>query len=238
MRLDFDDRLSAEVVSAVDGIATLRFHCETDFDTLLEEIGHLPLPPYIRRPEGDSAADRRRYQTVYASRKGAIAAPTAGLHFSLDLMDRLQAKGIQIAQVTLHVGYGTFVPVRVDDIRQHKMHAEWFDLTEETAAAINATKDAGRQVIAVGTTSVRTLESSAGPDGRLSPGSGACDLFIYPGYRFKSVDALITNFHLPESTLLMLVAALAGRERILSAYREAVAKEYRFFSYGDAMLIT
>lgn len=238
MRLDFDDKLSAEVVSAADGIATLRFLCETNFDTLIEEIGHLPLPPYIRRFGGDDARDRRRYQTVYATRKGAIAAPTAGLHFSVDLMDRLQAQGIQMAQVTLHVGYGTFVPVRVDDIRQHKMHAEWFDLTEETAAAINATKDAGRRVIAVGTTSVRTLESSTGPDGRVTAGSGACDLFIYPGYRFKSVDALITNFHLPESTLLMLVSALAGRERILSAYREAVAKEYRFFSYGDAMLIT
>jgi S-adenosylmethionine:tRNA ribosyltransferase-isomerase len=238
MRLDFDEKLSAEVVSATDGIATLRFHCHTDFDALLEEIGHLPLPPYIRRSGGDTAADRQNYQTVYASCKGAIAAPTAGLHFSVDLLDRLLAKGIQMTQVTLHVGYGTFVPVRVDDIRRHEMHAEWFNLTDETASAINAAKDAGRRVIAVGTTSVRTLESSAGPDGRLSAGSGACDLFIYPGYRFKIVDALITNFHLPESTLLMLVSALAGREQILAAYREAVAKEYRFFSYGDAMLIT
>jgi S-adenosylmethionine:tRNA ribosyltransferase-isomerase len=238
MRLHFDHRLSAEVLTAADGIATLRFDCRTDFDTLLGEIGHVPLPPYIRRIDGDDEADRRRYQTVYASRKGAIAAPTAGLHFTPDLMDRLKGQGIAFAQVTLHVGYGTFVPVRGDDIREHKMHAEWYELRDQTAAAINAAKAAGRRVIAVGTTSVRTLEASAGPDGRVAAGSGTCDLFIYPGYRFKAVDALITNFHLPESTLLMLVSALAGRERILAAYREAVAREYRFFSYGDAMLIT
>jgi S-adenosylmethionine:tRNA ribosyltransferase-isomerase len=238
MRLHFDARLSGEVVSAADGIATLRFHCQTDFDALLEEIGHLPLPPYILRPDGDDAADRRRYQTVYASRKGAIAAPTAGLHFDAGLMDLLKARGIQMAQVTLHVGYGTFVPVRVDDIREHQMHAEWFDLPAGTAAAINSAKAAGRRVIAVGTTSVRTLESSAGADGHVTAGRGTCDLFIYPGYRFKTVDALITNFHRPQSTLLMLVSALAGRERILAAYGEAVAREYRFFSYGDAMLIT
>jgi S-adenosylmethionine:tRNA ribosyltransferase-isomerase len=238
MTLDFDDRLSAEVLSAADGIATLCFHCRTDFDTLLHEIGHLPLPPYIRRTEGGDAADRQSYQTVYASRKGAIAAPTAGLHFTADLMERLEARGVLVAQVTLHVGYGTFVPVRVDDIREHQMHAEWYDLPGRTAAAVNAAKKAGRRVIAVGTTSVRTLESSAGPDGLVSAGSGACDLFIYPGYQFKTVDALITNFHLPESTLLMLVSALAGRQRVLAAYGEAVKQEYRFFSYGDAMLIT
>jgi S-adenosylmethionine:tRNA ribosyltransferase-isomerase len=238
MRLVFNPRLSAEVLSAADGIATLRFDCQVDFDTLLADVGQIPLPPYIRRTAGATDADRQSYQTVYASQKGAIAAPTAGLHFTKDLLDELTSSGIEIVQVTLHVGYGTFVPVRVDDIREHQMHPEWYELTEPVAAAINVAKAEGRRVIAVGTTAVRTLETCAEPDGRLQAGNGSCELFIYPGYRFKAVDALITNFHLPESTLLMLVAALVGRERILAAYREAVAAEYRFFSYGDAMLIT
>lgn len=238
MRLIFDRGLNAEVLAAGDGLCTLRFDCQGDFDTLLGGIGQVPLPPYIRRPGGQLAADRQNYQTVYAKEKGAIAAPTAGLHFTVDLLNRLMTRGVQLASVTLHVGYGTFVPVRVDDIRQHRMHAEWYRLDQKTADAVNAAKKEGRRVIAVGTTAVRTLEAGSREDGQVVAGSGTCDLFIYPGYRFKVVDALITNFHLPESTLLMLVAALAGRERILAAYREAIAAEYRFFSYGDAMLIT
>jgi S-adenosylmethionine:tRNA ribosyltransferase-isomerase len=238
MRLFFDERLSAEVLEAGDGLCTLRFISRYDFETLLSEIGHIPLPPYIRRDGSENREDRHDYQTVYASRKGAIAAPTAGLHFTEGLLDQLGAKGIQVAQVTLHVGYGTFVPVRVDDIREHKMHAEWYALDAPTAEAVSAAKADGRRVIAVGTTAVRTLEACAREGGGVTAASGACDLFIYPGYRFKVVDALITNFHLPESTLLMLVSALAGREQILAAYREAVDEGYRFFSYGDAMLIT
>ena len=238
MRLRFDQRLEAEVLTAADGIATLRFECQTDFDTLLNEIGQVPLPPYIKREDGARGIDREHYQTVYASERGAIAAPTAGLHFTNDLLEALNRQEIEVVPVTLHVGYGTFVPVRVDDIRQHRMHAEWYDLSAQTAGRINTAKAEGRRVVAVGTTAVRTLEACASPEGGVEADSGECDLFIYPGYRFRVVDALITNFHLPESTLLMLVSALAGRERILAAYREAVAEEYRFFSYGDAMLIT
>ncbi|MDJ0783001.1 MAG: tRNA preQ1(34) S-adenosylmethionine ribosyltransferase-isomerase QueA [Desulfosarcinaceae bacterium] len=238
MRLRFDPRLHGDVLDAADGIATLRFHCDADFEALLSEIGHVPLPPYIKRDSVDRMADRQDYQTVYAAHKGAIAAPTAGLHFTTGLLDRLAERGIAVAQVTLHVGYGTFVPVRVNDIRDHRMHAEWYRLGSRTAATINRAKAEGRRVVAVGTTAVRTLEASGEADGRVRSGSGECDLFIYPGYQFKVVDALITNFHLPESTLLMLVAALAGREQILAAYRAAVAAQYRFFSYGDAMLIT
>jgi S-adenosylmethionine:tRNA ribosyltransferase-isomerase len=238
MRISFDQRLEAKVLAAADGLCTLKFECQGDFETLLGEIGHVPLPPYIKRESGRIEADRQNYQTVYASEKGAIAAPTAGLHFTVDLLDRLGTQGVQVAQLTLHVGYGTFVPVRVDDIREHRMHAEWYQLDQTVADAVNTTKKERRRVIAVGTTAVRTLEASARANGQVVAGSGTCDLFIYPGYRFKVVDALITNFHLPESTLLMLVSALAGRERILAAYQEAVAREYRFFSYGDAMLIT
>jgi len=181
--------------------------------------------------------DRLRYQTVYAREQGAIAAPTAGLHFSDAILARIREKGVDIAPVTLHVGYGTFVPVRVGDIRDHRMHEEWFSINDETAEQINRAKDAGRRVVAVGTTSVRTLEYAARKRGRLSPGTGRCDLFIYPGFTFKVVDAMITNFHLPKSTLLMLVSAFAGRETMLRAYAEAVREKYRFFSFGDAMLI-
>jgi S-adenosylmethionine:tRNA ribosyltransferase-isomerase len=238
MRLSFERRLAAEVLDAADGLCTLKFDCQGDFETLLDEIGHVPLPPYIKRGADRNEADRQNYQTVYASEKGAIAAPTAGLHFTADLLARLRTRGVRVAQVTLHVGYGTFVPVRVDDIRDHRMHAEWYRLDQKVAEAVHTAKSEGGRVIAVGTTAVRTLEACARAQGRVSPGSGSCDLFIYPGYRFRVVDALITNFHLPESTLLMLVSALAGRERILAAYREAIAAGYRFFSYGDAMLIT
>jgi S-adenosylmethionine:tRNA ribosyltransferase-isomerase len=237
-RLFFDQGLSAEVQEFTDGIYTVAFSSPEPFDELLQRIGRMPLPPYIKRdadtPDGE---DRQRYQTVYAREQGAIAAPTAGLHFTDDILARIEARGVCVAAVTLHVGYGTFVPVRVDDIRQHRMHEEWFSVTGETAEMVNRAKTDGRRVVAVGTTSVRTLEYAAGADGQLASGTGRCDLFIYPGYRFRMVDAMITNFHLPRSTLLMLVSAFAGRERMLDVYAEAVAQQYRFFSYGDAMLI-
>ncbi len=235
-RLVFEGNLTAEVVAGCNGIFTIRFYCETDFEDLLERIGQMPLPPYIRR-SGEEPKDRTSYQTVYAKHAGAIAAPTAGLHFTPKLLDRLEAKGITILYVTLHVGYGTFSPVRVSDIREHEMHSEWYSISSETASDINRAKAAGRKIVAVGTTGVRTLEYNTGPDGRLLPGSGACDLYIYPGFQFKMVDAILTNFHLPKSTLLMLVSAFAGREQILSAYQAAIEKRYRFYSYGDAMLI-
>nr|WP_281432476.1 tRNA preQ1(34) S-adenosylmethionine ribosyltransferase-isomerase QueA [Desulfatitalea alkaliphila] len=234
-RLHFERGLTAEVVAVNDQTATLSFSGAADFEQTLDAIGHMPLPPYIRREDG--AADRDTYQTVYATQKGAIAAPTAGLHFTRPLLDRLTERGIRTVQLTLHVGYGTFVPVRCDDIRQHRMHSEWFTLPPETAAAINAAKQQGHRVVAVGTTCVRTLEFCATAQGTVTPRSGACDLYIYPGYHFKLVDAMITNFHLPKSTLLMLVSAFAGRERILRAYGEAVKERYRFFSYGDGMII-
>jgi len=234
-RLMFDQGLTATVVALQERTCSLAFEGADDFEQVLARIGHVPLPPYIRR--GDTDTDQRTYQTVYARQKGAIAAPTAGLHFTPELLARLQAKGVTIVDVTLHVGYGTFLPVEVDDIRMHRMHAEWFRLPAETAAAVNAAKEQGRRVVAVGTTCVRTLEYCADEQGRLTSRSGECDLFIYPGYAFKVVDAMITNFHLPKSTLLMLVSAFAGRENVLSAYAEAVRAGYRFYSYGDAMII-
>ncbi|MDD4891684.1 MAG: tRNA preQ1(34) S-adenosylmethionine ribosyltransferase-isomerase QueA [Phycisphaerae bacterium] len=203
---------------------------------ILSRIGQTPLPPYIRR-QAEQAEDRTRYQTVFARRPGAVAAPTAGLHFTDGLLAELAGRSVEIARVTLHVGLGTFEPVRAAAIEVHHMHSEWFDCPAATADAVNAARAAGRRVVAVGTTSVRVLESCADEAGRVRPRAGWTDIFIYPGYRFRAVDALLTNFHLPRSTLLMLVAALAGRERIMNAYREAVAAGYRFFSYGDAMLI-
>ncbi|MBW2108494.1 MAG: tRNA preQ1(34) S-adenosylmethionine ribosyltransferase-isomerase QueA [Deltaproteobacteria bacterium] len=217
----------------------LVLHVTHTLDALLERIGEVPLPPYIKR-NGRRAIgcdDRRSYQTVYAKRHGAVAAPTAGLHFTAELVDMLKAKGVEIVSVTLHVGYGTFSPVRVGDIRKHSIHAEPYELTKHAAATVNAAKAQGRRVIAVGTTSVRVLEHASHASGVLRHGSGLCDLFIYPGYRFKIIDGLITNFHLPRSTLLMLVSAFAGRDFILKAYKEAVSKRYRFYSYGDAMCI-
>jgi len=203
-------------------------------DDWLDEHGHIPLPPYIRRE--DAPADSSRYQTIYARAVGSAAAPTAGLHFTPAIMDALRAAGAEIAYVTLHVGLGTFLPVRAEKIEDHRMHEEAYTIGEETAAAVEKAKREGRPVLAVGTTSVRTLES-AWRDGRLERGSGRTSIFIYPGYRFKVVDRLFTNFHTPASTLLMLVSAFAGRDLILEAYREAVAERYRFFSYGDAMYI-
>ncbi len=202
---------------------------------VLQDIGHMPLPPYITR--ADTPEDQERYQTVFARIPGAVAAPTAGLHFDAGMLQRLGAMGVETAFVTLHVGAGTFQPLRVDDIQTHRMHAEVMELDAPTAACINAAHDQGRRVVAVGTTVVRVLESAA-RDGRLMPYHGETDIFIYPGYHFQIVDALVTNFHLPESTLLMLVCAFAGSDNVLRAYRHAVAERYRFFSYGDAMFVT
>jgi S-adenosylmethionine:tRNA ribosyltransferase-isomerase len=234
-RLLFDHGLSGRIITAGNGTCRVEFSGNGDFDAALDRAGHVPLPPYIRRADGP--ADRSAYQTVYAAVRGAVAAPTAGLHFTPELLSRLQAQGLVIVSITLHVGYGTFAPVRTEDIRMHRMHAERFKIPAETAAAVNAARANGNRVVAVGTTTVRTLEFAAEETGRVTAASGCCELFIYPGYRFKVVEAMITNFHLPKSTLLMLVAAFAGRENVLNAYREALRERYRFYSYGDAMLI-
>ncbi len=208
---------------------------EEDFSHLMQRQGHMPLPPYIRRPDGPK--DEARYQTVYASRAGAVAAPTAGLHFDAALLERLKQRGIGFAQITLHIGAGTFQPVRVENLDEHQMHAEWLEVDETACQQIQAARAAGGRIIAVGTTSVRSLETAAA-NGTLRPYRGETRLFIRPGYRFRAVDALITNFHLPESTLLMLVCAFGGRESVLAAYAHAVEQGYRFFSYGDAMFLS
>ncbi len=234
-RLIFDQGVAARVLKVTPTTATLSFNGPAEFEQVLEAIGHVPLPPYIRRDDMDR--DRQTYQTVYARRKGAVAAPTAGLHFTPKLLDRLVQKGVRIAYLTLHVGYGTFVPVRATDIRKHQMHAEGFTLSADAVDTINSAKSDGHRVVAVGTTCVRTLEYCAEGNGALKARKGMCDLFIYPGYQFKVVDAMLTNFHLPQSTLIMLVAAFAGRQNVLDAYAEAVREKYRFYSYGDAMFI-
>ena len=203
---------------------------------ILREIGHMPLPPYIDR--ADEAADQERYQTVYAEREGAVAAPTAGLHFTREILQLLDARGVRRVAVTLHVGAGTFQPVRADRIEDHVMHAEYVEVDEAVCAAVRETRARGGRVVAIGTTAVRSLESASDEQGNITPFSGDTDIFIYPGYRFRNVDAMLTNFHLPESTLLMLVSAFAGRDHVLAAYAEAIANRYRFFSYGDAMFIT
>jgi S-adenosylmethionine:tRNA ribosyltransferase-isomerase len=205
------------------------------FDTWLDREGHIPLPPYLQRE--DCNADRERYQTVVARNPGAVAAPTAGLHFTPALLSTLAAKGVQTAFLTLHTGLGTFQPVRVKNVADHQIHKEWYCLPQETVAAIKSTKSRGGRIISVGTTTARTLEYCAKPTGEVSAGDGEADIFIYPGYSFKVVDALITNFHLPESTLLMLVSAFAGKDFVLHAYRTAVERGFRFYSYGDAMFI-
>jgi S-adenosylmethionine:tRNA ribosyltransferase-isomerase len=232
--LILEQGLHAEVLQFCDGIFTIRFRCAENFESLIFRIGKTPLPPYIKR-DGNSLSDDdlTSYQTVYARQNGAVAAPTAGLHFSTELLDQIRAKGISIAAITLHVGHGTFAPVRTDDIREHQIHSEWFTITKESASVLNNAE----RIIAVGTTCVRTLEFSSDKDGRIHPGSGQSDLFIYPGYKFKVIDALITNFHLPQSTLLMLVSAFSDRQNILNAYKTAISEGYRFYSYGDAMLI-
>lgn len=236
--LIFEGDIHAIVEGRRDALFELRFLGETPMIALLEEHGHMPLPPYITRE--DELSDRDRYQTVYARRDGAVAAPTAGLHFDQPLLDALADKGINRAFVTLHVGAGTFQPVRVDNILEHHMHSEWIEVTEETCQQVRETLAAGKRVVAVGTTSVRCLESACmkSSDGEIAPFSGDTDIFIYPGYQWRCVDALITNFHLPESTLLMLVSSFAGYDHIMHAYRTAVEERYAFFSYGDAMLLT
>ena len=226
--------LTAVVTRAeADGNKVLRFRYEGIFLELLEKLGQMPLPPYIK----EKLDDPERYQTVYAKDPGSAAAPTAGLHFTRELLEEIENRGVKTCRVTLHVGLGTFRPVKEENIEDHPMHSEFCIVPEETAETVNRTHAEGGRVIAVGTTSCRTLESFAGSDGILRAGSGWTDIFIYPGYRFKATDALITNFHLPESTLIMLVSALAGRENILNAYRRAVELRYRFFSFGDAMFI-
>jgi S-adenosylmethionine:tRNA ribosyltransferase-isomerase len=238
-RIAFTRELGATVLSGGEGVYRLKFHFSGNFAHILERTGEVPLPPYIKRTASQSSRvkDREAYQTVYARKDGAVAAPTAGLHFSDGLIASVRRKGVRIVPITLHVGYGTFLPVRVADIREHKMHGEWYHISERSAATVNDAKAQGRRVVAVGTTSVRSLEFAGDETGRLRPGEGRCDLYIYPGYRFHVVDALITNFHLPKSTLLMLVSAFAGREFILRAYQEAIRQRYRFYSYGDSMLI-
>jgi S-adenosylmethionine:tRNA ribosyltransferase-isomerase len=232
--------LEAEIIARGEfGERTLRFSPVADFFTTLEKLGHVPLPPYIARD--DQSEDRERYQTVYArpDARGSVAAPTAGLHFTPEILDRLRARGVEIAEITLHVGLGTFQPVHAERVEDHKLHREVFHISQDVADRINAAKTQGRRVIAVGTTSVRTLEYSAlqSADHRVQAGAGESDIFIYPGFQFRIVDALLTNFHLPKSTLLMLVAAFAGRENVLRAYEHAVGERYRFFSYGDCMFI-
>ncbi len=229
-----DGIMTAEVVEVKeDGNRIVDFKCDENFFSALDKIGQMPLPPYIT----EKLEDQERYQTVYSNELGSAAAPTAGLHFTNELMDKIRAKGVKIAYVTLHVGLGTFRPVKVEDVTKHKMHSEHYEVHEETARIINETKDSGKRVISVGTTSCRTLESVATQYGEIKACDGWTDIFIYPGYEFKVLDGLITNFHLPESTLIMLVSAFAGYDNIMNAYKVAVSEKYRFFSFGDAMAI-
>ena len=227
--------LKGKIIDVVDeGNRLIQFHYEGIFEEILDQLGEMPLPPYITH----KLKDKNRYQTVYAKNEGSAAAPTAGLHFTKELLEKVKEKGVNIAHVTLHVGLGTFRPVKVDDVESHHMHSEFYIVEEDQAKLINDTKKAGKRVIAVGTTSCRTLESATGEDGILKAGSGWTEIFIYPGFQYKVVDALVTNFHLPESTLIMLVSAFAGYQHTMNAYKAAVEEKYRFFSYGDAMFIT
>lgn len=233
MVVEFSEELSCTIVESTDfGGRVVKFSFSGIFTEILDRLGETPLPPYIH----ERLEDRDRYQTVYARERGSAAAPTAGLHFTPELLDRLKAKGARLAFITLHVGLGTFRPVSVDDIAEHTMHREYYSVSQEAADAVNQAKEGGGRVFAVGTTAIRTLETAA-RNNRLAAGSGWTDIFIYPGHTFQLVDAIVTNFHLPKSTLIMLISAFAGRERVLSAYREAVEQEYRFFSFGDAMLL-
>lgn len=234
--IELDGGGTARVAALRSGLFELEFDLPAALETYLEEHGHMPLPPYIRR--GDEPADRQRYQTVFARTPGAVAAPTAGLHFDEAMFEQLRHVGVATARVTLHVGAGTFQPVRSERVEDHVMHTERVFVDEDTAAAVNRTRAGGGRIVCVGTTAVRSLESAATETGRVRPFSGRTRLFIHPGYRFRVVDALLTNFHLPESTLLMLVCAFAGTDNVLAAYRHAVSEGYRFFSYGDAMFLT
>ncbi len=234
----FSDDLSAEVVEISDSGLHLRFDCEgADFEAELARVGAMPLPPYIAALRAPDEQDRVDYQTVWAKNSGAVAAPTASLHFDEPLLAALRDMGVRFVQVTLHVGAGTFLPVKVDDVTTHRMHAEWGHVSPEAAAAINAAKAEGARIIPVGTTALRLIESAAQPDGTIAPFEGTTDIFIYPGYQFRVTDGLMTNFHLPKSTLLMLVSALMGQQRINEIYGHAVQSGYRFFSYGDASLL-
>ncbi|MGE4351624.1 MAG: tRNA preQ1(34) S-adenosylmethionine ribosyltransferase-isomerase QueA [Bdellovibrionales bacterium] len=238
-KIVFADDFSGEVLEKREGGEILiQFDGSDDaFFDRVKQVGHVPLPPYIKRPDGDTPEDRTRYQTVYATREGAVAAPTAGLHFTPELFERLDKRGIQRATVTLHVGAGTFLPVKTERVSEHKMHAEWGEITPETATFLNKAKKEGRRIVAVGTTSLRVLESAADENGIIHPFCGETDIFITPGYRFRAIDAMMTNFHLPKSTLFMLVCALAGLENMRAAYTHAIANNYRFYSYGDATLL-
>lgn len=230
------DELQAEVIGrGTFGERTIRFQPAADFWGLIERLGHVPLPPYIDRP--DRPADRERYQTVYARERGSVAAPTSGLHFTPDILGRIRERGIETTEITLHVGLGTFQPVHGERVEDHHLHRESYVIPPDAAEKINRVLDEGRRVVAVGTTTVRTLEYSAGQTGRVQAGSGEADIFIYPGHKFQVVGALLTNFHLPQSTLLMLVCAFAGREQVLRAYAHAVEQKYRFYSYGDCMFV-
>lgn len=236
VRLSFGDgTLLADVLDIVEeGNRLIRFIYEGIFEEILDSLGEMPLPPYITH----KLEDKNRYQTVYAKYEGSAAAPTAGLHFTRELLEQIERKGVDIVYVTLHVGLGTFRPVKSEEITEHHMHSEHYHITEDAAMRINCAKKKGRRVICVGTTSCRTIESAADEQGKVHAGSGDTQIFIYPGYRFRILDGLLTNFHLPESTLVMLVSALAGREQVLNAYAEAIHEKYRFFSFGDAMFIT
>ena len=234
MLVGFGESLSAEILSVnEEGLRAVKFSYDGVFEEILDRLGEMPLPPYIKK----KLENKTRYNTVYAKNPGSAAAPTAGLHFTDELIEQLKARGVIFADVLLNVGLGTFRPVKTDDLLEHKMHSEYFELSEQTASIINAAKSECRRVIAVGTTSVRVLESCANAEGFVKAGRGDTEIFIYPGYKFKTVDALITNFHLPESTLLMLISALSSKEKILGLYRTAIDEQYRFFSFGDSMLI-
>jgi len=237
-KIIFSKNLSAEVLEkSVEGRVFVRFAADGDFDALLDEIGKTPLPPYIKREEGTLDKDRERYQTVFAREKGAIAAPTAGLHFTPAILEEVKNLGVTVAEITLHVGYGTFEPVRVSDLSEHKVMPERFEITDAVAAILNKAKAENRRIIAVGTTTTRALESAAQENGEIQAGKRLADLTITPGYKFKIVDGLLTNFHLPQSSLLVLVSTFAGHELIMNSYRHAVRSRYRFYSYGDCMLI-
>jgi S-adenosylmethionine:tRNA ribosyltransferase-isomerase len=230
-----NDELQAEVIDrGTFGERRLRFDLVADFSSVVERLGHVPLPPYIGRD--DISTDRERYQTVYAQERGSVAAPTAGLHFTTEVLQRIRQRGIEIAEITLHVGLGTFQPVRVERVEDHKLHSESYQISAQGAETMNRARDAGRRIVAVGTTTVRTLEH-ASLSGMISAGSAEANIFIYPGYQFRTIDALLTNFHLPQSSLLMLVSAFAGKDRTLAAYKHAVEQRYRFYSYGDCMFI-
>ena len=238
-RIAFANGLSAEVVDRADGTGVIiKFETDSDLERRIDEVGQMPLPPYIKRPRTGSEEDRQRYQTVYAVARGSIAAPTAGLHFTDEMLEKVRQAGAEIESVTLHVGYGTFEPVRADNLKDHRVLPEEFSISSETAEKLNTAKAKDRRIIAVGTTTTRALEGNIAKHGRFEAETGTCDLTITPGYQFKAVDALLTNFHVPESSLLILVSTFGGREFIMKAYEHAVAGRYRFYSYGDCMFIT